>query len=499
MTRKIVSVLLGALLLATSLAAPAAARDTVTVVRGHDLDTPNMLLFQDRCSTFATEVPPAATQYMRRGGTRGTHAIGWQYDLDDWEVGPTAVVLEPTTLTRFTVDVHSPTGRARGHVVALYVDSTPGYTNGYWVGFASLDHDASGWTRYSLADRVLSWSYRSGPDSEFNAHSATIRDFTAQRGGDGATLVGVALGCEGEQFFVDRLVVGDATDTTTYDFEGMATMSHLEWSTDPEGKVVKNRPRFTVDLGQKFWMLGHSHSPDFVFEGRGSLWAKPYGRQKFVKLATSTFSPRFYAGFRVWSDRRAVFRFLGEGNAIFDTSSSETVTVDVRARVRASVVDKKLVQGQRLAVQGEVLPRAKGRRVFLERRVDGRWVTLDRGRTRAKGVFGLDTVARTPGTWVIRVRVASGKGNVGNETSTRTVTVKRYVPPPSNPGPPPPDPTPEADPIVTTPEPSAPTVPPEPSYRPLQLFRMSELAATRPACTLVVPQLAASCLRRLAG
>lgn len=487
MARKFVSALLTSVLLLVSWAAPSAARNSDIEVEGHDLEAAGLFQFRDRCSTFATTTPPAPDSYLWRSGTRGTHSIGWQYAETDWEVGAMAPVPEPTELTVFSEDVHSPGGDATGHVVAFYYDATAGYTEGYWVGFAGLSHAGNEWATYERADTVLTWSYFQTGYSEVNAYSGSVRDFATRRGGDGfGAWVGIALGCGGERFFVDRLRVGDGSDLTTYDFEGVSSKSHLEWSKD--GETVRDG-NLTIQYGQKVWMLGHSHGKGThaTYTGLGVFWAKTQGRSKFRKQGSGAFDPTYYAALKVSPRRETVYRFTSEGSDVFDTSVSEQITVQVQAAVRAKVLDRTLMQGQLLKIKGSIKPGNKGVKVTLQRRVNGDWVTLDRSRTRSRGKFGLAVRARVPGTWTVRVAVADGKGNLGTDTRPVDVTVKRRPAP--QPGPTPgPTPGPQTPaPTESEPPPPTPDTPPSPSR--VILLRAGDTGPVTsvPTCDLAGP------------
>jgi rare lipoprotein A len=74
--------------------------------------------------------------------------------------------------------------------------------------------------------------------------------------------------------------------------------------------------------------------------------------------------------------------------------------------------------GERTAVRGRVLPVRAGLPMRLQARDGGRWVTLDRGRTRVSGRYALR--AREHAAQSARVRVTVGRGH-GVRRGTRTV------------------------------------------------------------------------------
>jgi hypothetical protein len=93
----------------------------------------------------------------------------------------------------------------------------------------------------------------------------------------------------------------------------------------------------------------------------------------------------------------------GAATASSDPRHSSERTIAVTARVRVGGRRLHVEAGRRAAVRGRVLPAAAGRRVALQMRRGGRWVTLDRGRTRADGAYRLRR--RVPTALEARVRV----------------------------------------------------------------------------------------------
>jgi hypothetical protein len=486
MVRKFLAVALGSTLMSTVLVAPATA-DTTTVLDGHDEIAAEMFVFRDRCSS-STSNPPQPTAYGIKSGSIGTHSLGWQYPFTDYEVGALGWVPRPASLTVFTGDMLVPDGAGTGHTVAIYYDDTPGYTGGYWIGWRGLTWSTDEWATYNSANGARDWFYYNENGALADQDSGlNIRDFAESRGGDGGgAWVGGLLGCDGERLFQDRLRLGRSGAVETFDFEGRSSRAHLEWSTD--GRTVKDG-RLTLKYGQKVWMLGHMHGRDNTyFTGKGTMYAKAYGSSRYRPVATHGYDPRYYAAFRMAPKRETTYRFASGGNDIYDSGTSETITVKVRAAVRGKVQDKTLRQGQNLVVKGKLRPGNKGAKLRLERKVGGHWKTLTLDRTGRGGKFTVSTRATQPGKWKVRVKVANGKGNLGNKTRPVKVTVKKRVPPPPLPtdvdqG--------NDDPDVYTPPVGdpLPQAPPDPTHHGRVAIRGIDSPITIPSCILPGPYL----------
>lgn len=92
-------------------------------------------------------------------------------------------------------------------------------------------------------------------------------------------------------------------------------------------------------------------------------------------------------------------------------SASRTRSVKVVARI-ATARRKHVKSGRRTTVSGRVKPGYRGRRVLIQQRKKGRWVTVDRDRTARKGRFaGYWKVKRNAGRYRTRVVFRGDKRN----------------------------------------------------------------------------------------
>lgn len=470
---------------------PAAAAASSYVVQGHPISAaPGMRLVGDVCS--GTGSPPTVTELARQGGTVGAGALGWSVDQASSEAGPAVRIAgDPATISAARVDVFAPTGTS-GHAYAWF----PVSDTSYYVGWRYFTVPGGQWIENDLTNVGYYWSYYANGQFVSETEDAwTIQQWAA---GEGATVaeVGVLLGCGGEQFYVDDMYVANAANTVSYDFEPASappppppppphTVAHLEWSTN--GRDVGTTDRLSIRYGQSIWLLGHSH----VHTAAGNEWYSGIGTVRYQptrgaagSLGLKGFDPDFYAAYRVRPTQETVYRFTADATGSFPSATSNQVTVLVSSKVRASIVDRKLVQGQRLAVNGRVWPAKGGVKVTLQRKVGKKWKKIESTKTRKRGRFAVATRADRAGTWVVRVLVAPTNTNLGTTTKAAKVNVKRFVPPKKNQPPPPPpvDSTPEQSAPVTTPTPTqVSTTAPTPPDRPTNTGRAPSHGATTSA------------------
>lgn len=512
-------------LLALGLVAPppALAAASTYVVQGHPISAVTGMYEESYlCYTGAPAAQPSRLE--RAGGSVGSGALGWQMSPAGSVVGPAAILAgDPATLNTFRVDVLAPTGTT-GWVLAYFEDGP----TAYYMGWAEITIPASGsWQPRDFSTLVYDWdAYYNGVYDD-TYEGIGLQSWAEGRGVSEAHL-SVLLGCGGESFYLDGLTVANAANSSTYDFEakpvpcpdgsfaspcpappchpGHVTpdcppvdhkhhMAHLEWSTT--GKDVQVGNAVTIRYGESVWMLGHAHvhsdlNGDSWYSGVGTLTAQLQAGSS-VTTESGAFGPSQYAAVKETPERTTIYRFTAAAQDGFPAVTSKEVTVYVQAKVRARVLDKHLVQGQKLAVKGKITPGTKRVKVTLQRRAGGRWTSLTASRTSAGGKFSLTTSARTPGKWKLRVKVNTTSSNVGTVTRSATVKVDRYVPPKPRPQQPPPppsvDPTPEVTAPVDTTEPTKLTASaPTPPDRPTPTGRISAGGSTRSVAGTAAPR-----------
>jgi hypothetical protein len=481
--RRTVIAVLATMALGIGLISPPAAQaaSNAYVVTGHPISAPGLGLLANNyyCGDGTTTAQTVPLE--RQGGTVGAGALGWQVTPAGWVSGPQAVVAgDPYALTSFRTDVLAPSGTS-GWVFVYFEDADDrGRSQNY--GWAEVSLPASGsWQPLDVTNWTYTWDWYLDGTYQ-NTYQDTVQGFATRSGAIGEARFHVLLGCNGAPFYLDNLVVSHSTTSVSYDFEPVPTppppppppphtVAHLEWSAN--GRDVETSDRLAIAYGQSIWLLGHSHvhaaAGNEWYSGFGSMLGQPT-RGGTQALGRKGFDPEYYAAYKVSPTQETVYQFTAEATGAIPSATSNHVKVFVSSKVRASVVDRKLVQGQRLAVNGRVWPSKKGVKVTLQRKIGKKWKKIDSAKTRKRGKFSLVTKASSPGTWVVRVAVASTNTNLGTSTKSAKVSVRKYVPPKKNQPPPPPpvDDTPEQEAPVTTPTPSqvsstAPTPPDRPS------------------------------------
>jgi hypothetical protein len=84
-------------------------------------------------------------------------------------------------------------------------------------------------------------------------------------------------------------------------------------------------------------------------------------------------------------------------------------------------------KGQRIQLTGQVFPKEKRVKVFLQRKVGGKWRKIARTITRKKGKYAISARATSTGKWQVRIKVAKARGNLGNKTSSLEIKVVKPV------------------------------------------------------------------------
>lgn len=487
MRRTLLTVTAAVTLTVGGLAAPAQAASNSYVVTGHPITAqPGISEATYRCFDGA---PAATASYPERdGGTVGSSALGWQMTPAGSVLGPRVTLAgDPTTLNTFKADVLAPSGTT-GWVRVYFEDNGDGTEFVQNEGWAEVTVPASGsWQTLDVTNWTYTWNW--WVDGVYQGQPAnTVQGFAGASGAITQATFDVLLGCNGQPFYLDGLAVRHAGHQVSYDFE-KAPMTptptpppehhkaHLEWMT--ADKEIRTGDSVTIRYGQSLWMLGHSHvhsdAGNIWYSGVGTLHETPAEGVRRAVL-NGAFSPTKYAALRVSPKRNTIYEFSVDAHENHPATQSDPVTVRVQSKVKAKVRDKHLVQGQRLAVGGRILPRAKRVKVTLQRKVGTRWTNIASSKTTKGGRFGIATTARQPGTWRVRVKVATTGANVGTTTKTARVTVKKYVPPQKNQPPPPPpvDTTPEVSTAVSTQQPTqVSTTAPQPPPRPPNTGRVA--------------------------
>lgn len=415
---------------------PASAANAVVEVPGHaGLDRAGLWYIAQRCDNpFANPDSQFAETPVKDAAVLGTHALGWQFPTVGNEVGVLAHVPDPRNLTVIEMHVRGAAGPGlTGHALAIYDDSSANFQGSRWIGVSQATVNVGGWTVGDAGNWDLTWYWYAANGAVLDGpYTLTVKELADARGTNGSgAYAGFAWGCDGQQFFTDALRVGNATNSVTYDYEGLPAASRLQWWA---GKKVRTG-NFKVGYGSKFYILGDSYDAGTgaFFVGAGTFFEKRHGSTRFAPVKSAGFDLSSYAAYKAKPKRQTTYWFGSDGTNAYEGSVANTLTVKVASGVSGRLKDDTLRPGQRAVVTGRLQPGNRGVKVSLQRRVRSGWSTVSTTKSGSRGSFVLGVKARSPGKMVLRLSIAKGKGNLGTKTNSVTVTV-RPRPRPDPPG-----------------------------------------------------------------
>jgi hypothetical protein len=106
-----------------------------------------------------------------------------------------------------------------------------------------------------------------------------------------------------------------------------------------------------------------------------------------------------------------------------NASATTPERVHVAAGLQVTRRNRQVLGSGTIRVRGRLLPRSAGRRVVLQARRGGRWITVARTRTGTGGRFGLRYRVERPGHQPLRVRFAGDRTNAGVSSAAGRVVV----------------------------------------------------------------------------
>ena len=417
-------------------APPAAAAVTARVVQGHNLAAAGLQLWTSECgapnadatrSPFLSVVNDAPPDW-------GTTSAAWQFTGAGDQAGPLGYVEDPTNLFWFDAYIRGPIADHMGQAVAFYTDSD-GYT---FVGQVWLNIIATSWRYFDISVVNLDWwMYDPAGDFVTTIPATTVSAIVGGDKGEGAYL-GFNVGCNGQRYQIDGLQLGQSGNQTTYNFEGKQQLRSRTSSGAPRSARASKTKTSDSSYGQEAWALGHSHGYDgqspLWYNGNGTLQYRPAGTSTWRRYGSQVFQQDNYSGYRIAPQTKTQYRFLSGGNDVMSPSTSEIMTVSVKARVSGKVADRSVVAGrQKVTVKGKVKPGLKGTKILLQRKKGG-WKTIAKGKTRSGGKYTLKAPARQTGLWKVRVKVPTNKKNLADQTGRMKLVVKKpFVPKNSGP------------------------------------------------------------------
>lgn len=389
----------------------------------------------------------------------GTHATGRGFSGSSGGMAGFEVdVAKPRSLSSFTVATLHTAPETNGagidgYFLAAYDPSPNDFTAAYYFASVPLNATATDWQPWpNLAAVQLNWSYWDGATTQPGVFSGTVAQLATVAGTDGSgAKLAFELGCDGRDYFMDELRVTTATGTTTHDFEGARSRTYISATPSHHSDSLKRDiVRINLVYGQGHYLLGDATGiadgvlTDDFLAGTARLYRKPYGTSSYRWAGTKTYEPATYAHFRIEPGRQTRYQIRSLATATHEASTSRTLLVTVKRRVRVRAADTTIRRGQRIVLSGYILPRDRGVTVTFQRLSDGRWRNVATTRTGSRGRYTVGVRATTLGKKKVRVKIATAKGNVGTVSPSVTIVVKRapapsttpYVPPTA---PPPPD------------------------------------------------------------
>lgn len=476
--RRIVAAVLGCILVAAVVpVAPADSAAGTTVVNGADY--PDTLLYSTHTCPGGSQ--QEVTQLYRKDTVLGDHSTGFAFAGPGTMAGVLAAVYSPTTLTSisFKADHVPPTSSldVAGYYVAEYF---PNDTTRY-SGYRAVSAAGDGWSSNEVADIALDWYVWSGDSQTSLGVSSTFAAFAAGHGGDGlGGWAGVEYGCDGRSFHLDDLRVTSGLGVEAYDFEGALSRSFISAPAHHDStQLTRNLRSLTLIYPQEHYLAADgSVVGDGVLEsgyiaGTAQLYRQRYGETAFRLISTKPYTAEGYAFYDIKASRRATYRVRSVPQNCCEASWSQTLTVYVKRRIKATLARQKVHRGDRIVVTGVVSIKDSGVPMVLQRRTSSGWRTLASARTTSTGSYRLTTGASSVGKWTLRVRAGAAKGLLGNVSPSFVETILRNPPPPSPPA------------TVINPVPTE--LDPHPDIKARSTFTASDLR-TRPATQ--VPALA---------
>ncbi|KAA1421539.1 hypothetical protein F0U44_04435 [Nocardioides humilatus] len=342
------------------------------------------------------EVPPAGDRSFKYVAER-TYAVGPQIEYKRDQM------LKLRDLTSLKVDVMSPDAAAVGVVAAMY-ETSPGVI---WYGIAALPAVPIGqWRTIDATNVLLNWRKNADPVSI----TTTIKQFALDHGpganDERKARVGILFGCNDADFFVDNLSIGIADNDSTWDLEGMRTRV--------EFRPIGGRDHVYTYLKPAYLEVSFKSPDSTATVLRQELVhktckvdhcaTKPYVNKK----ATMKIRAWPYAGWQEWV-------LFDGGNGFEPSPFPDVIEWKAQPYIAPTVNLQHPKKGQTLVVGGKIAPCHQGRDVWFQRKINGHWKNVQKGRaedckTGERSPFSTFRIAiklKTAGTWTWRIKLDS--------------------------------------------------------------------------------------------
>ncbi|MGN6250422.1 MAG: hypothetical protein ACTHNS_01270 [Marmoricola sp.] len=415
--------------------APARAAGTTTWRPGEPDPAGTGFWSSDCASPEATAHGPAGLADDPAGvaGTRSFVRVGgdvaWRYSPGTRRAGIAVTLPDPAHTSELSVQARSTTAQGVQERLLLAYQAPGADAETYVIGTATASvgpqsgrSDLSGgllWLQHHGASlfQAAGWSplFPANPLDPTSNQPRSLAQFTASRTYQGGPmLAGYELGCTGDTFTLDHLVVDDGTGRTDLDLAAERTTTTL------------GADRTLVPAGQPVVLSGTvtGRATGGDPGGAAVLEAAPYGSDTFTPVGepvTGTATGTRTATVRPSGTARYRLRFPDTPAADGSTSAPVTVEVSAVATLRATADRVRL--GSRVPLSGTVRPAGTGVPVTLQQQSGGRWVDVARTTTSADGGYRFGPRPRQGGPTTYRALVGTHDGTLGTTSAAVPVLV----------------------------------------------------------------------------
>jgi hypothetical protein len=399
--------------LATVPSSPARADSTIVVrggsfgsdlngVFGLDCDDP-FELAQGLTFTYPATTSPLGARALRVAPSFTGVGGGWSSLVDSLDA-----------VTTFTMDVRT-TVPNEGRVVVSMASEVPEETTHRWVGVSEPVSipAASGYQTVSGLGRTFDWTKYNGATPVGSAPSQTLDAFLEGHGGDREGQLIMTFGCNGVGFDTDRWRIGDVSNVTSFDLEGVASSVMTRVSVTRvvyQGAVkMSTALRLAGELSPGGTVALQARQPDGSFSTVGSATTNAQGAASLVVRPTRT----------------TTYRWSFAGTDTIDPSVSVPITVRVAPILTATPSTRRIPRGGALVVSGKVTPVLGGTTVTLWRYSGVGPVRLATAKVKANGTYRVSRTLDLPGKYEVFTSIPKVGTFLSATSRTVTVTVTR--------------------------------------------------------------------------
>lgn len=348
----------------------------------------------------------------------GERSVG--YDLGGGNaIGSLHYVNSMAATTAAGLSVYAADG-ASGVAYAGYQMPADTGTTLVWFGRAALQASPGVWQQVDATTLTYAWTKydmatgRPVPSQNVTQNVtgevASITDFMDAHGGDGAGFFTIGFGCDGSAFTMDAWRIGGPSGVTTYDLEGLTTVTTIAGSSD------------SIVAGDQALIGGALRDGAGIklFRATMILEARAFGSEDFTTVEVAEGAGAIDPSVTVLPTVRTVYRWRFAARPLAEGSESAPFTIEVATRVTAVVADTHTDTDASQTILGETTPAKPGVAATLWRVTPQGDIRVDTRQTASDGTFSFevhDPEVR-PGTDRYYVTVPAASGNLGGQSPT---------------------------------------------------------------------------------